>query len=138
MSIDINLVKKLRKATMASLTECKKALVQAEGDYDQAMTILRETGALKAAKKADRETSEGAVIARSNNGLIAAAIVHCETDFVANNENFIALVDNILDLLVDNGVATSTEDLSKDTQHAIDALIQEHVNMLACCYAHGE
>jgi elongation factor Ts len=67
MSIDINLVKQLRKATMASLSECKKALVEAEGDYDSAITILRETGALKAAKKADRETSEGAVLARKHN-----------------------------------------------------------------------
>lgn len=127
MKIDINLVKELRNATMASLTECKKALVEAEGDITRATQILKEKGALKAAKKADRETSEGAVMARSFGSKIAGIALACETDFVAKNEKFAALLETILDQLADAPAAESFDTLPTDTQQAINAIIEEHV-----------
>jgi len=83
-------VAKLRKMTGAGMMDCKKALVEAGGDYDKAQEIIREKGKLVAAKRADRETSEGSVIAKVNaDGTIAVLVcLGCETDFVANTAEF--------------------------------------------------
>ena len=83
-------VNKLRKTTGAGMMDCKKALVEAEGDFDKAIEILRKKGQKVAAKRADRESSEGAVIAKVNNTKTNGVIVslNCETDFVAKNESF--------------------------------------------------
>lgn len=86
-------VSKLRSITGAGMMDCKKALVEAEGDFDKAIEILRKKGQKVAAKRADRETSEGAVIAATNQKADKGAIIAlgCETDFVAKNEDFVAL-----------------------------------------------
>ncbi|MRI64166.1 elongation factor Ts [Ornithobacterium rhinotracheale] len=86
-------VSKLRNITGAGMMDCKKALVEAEGDFDKAIEILRKKGQKVAAKRADRETSEGAVIAATNADNTKGAIVAlgCETDFVAKGEGFVAL-----------------------------------------------
>lgn len=86
-------VSKLRNVTGAGMMDCKKALVEAEGDFDKAIEILRKKGQKVAAKRADRETSEGAVIAATNADNTKGAIVAlgCETDFVAKGEGFVAL-----------------------------------------------
>ncbi len=86
-------VNKLRKSTGAGMMDCKNALVEAEGDFDKAIEILRKKGQKVAAKRADRDSSEGAVIAKVNDDNNAGAIVslNCETDFVAKNDNFVAL-----------------------------------------------
>ncbi|WP_456378258.1 translation elongation factor Ts [Lutibacter sp.] len=86
-------VSKLRKSTGAGMMDCKNALVEAEGDFDKAVSILRKKGQKVADKRADRETSEGAVIAVVNNDNTKGAIVslNCETDFVAKNNDFVAL-----------------------------------------------
>ncbi|RPD95847.1 elongation factor Ts [Aureibaculum marinum] len=88
-------VNKLRKATGAGMMDCKNALVEAEGDFDTAIDILRKKGQKVAAKRADRENSEGAAIAKVNadNTVGVAIILGCETDFVGKNENFIALAN---------------------------------------------
>lgn len=90
-------VAKLRKMTGAGMMDCKKALIEAEGDYDRAQEIIREKGKLVAAKRADRETTEGAVIATVNADATKAVLVclGCETDFVAKNEEFQALAKGI-------------------------------------------
>ncbi|MEN8788540.1 MAG: translation elongation factor Ts [Flavobacteriaceae bacterium] len=86
-------VNKLRKTTGAGMMDCKNALVEAEGDFEKAIEILRKKGQKVAAKRADRESSEGAAIAQVNtdrtNGVIIS--LNCETDFVAKNESFISL-----------------------------------------------
>ena len=86
-------VAKLRNTTGAGMMDCKKALVEAEGDFDAAIEILRKKGQKVAANRADRETTEGAVIAAvnsdKNKGVIVA--LGCETDFVAKNEDFVAM-----------------------------------------------
>lgn len=86
-------VNKLRKATGAGMMDCKKALVEAEGDFDKAIEILRKKGQKVAAKRADRESSEGAVIAHVNEAKNKGVIIslNCETDFVAKNEDFVNL-----------------------------------------------
>ncbi len=93
-------VNKLRKATGAGMMDCKKALVEAEGDFDQAIELLRKKGQKVAAKRADRESSEGAAIAQVNGDNTKGVIIslNCETDFVAKNEDFIKLANDFADL----------------------------------------
>ncbi|WP_308993120.1 translation elongation factor Ts [Mariniflexile litorale] len=93
-------VNKLRQATGAGMMDCKKALVEAEGNFDKAIEVLRKKGQKVAANRADRESSEGAAIAKVNadNTVGVAIVLGCETDFVGKNENFIALADQLADL----------------------------------------
>jgi len=86
-------VNKLRKSTGAGMMDCKNALVEAEGDFDKAIEILRKKGQKVAAKRADRDSSEGAVIAKVNDNNTEGVIIslNCETDFVAKNDAFVAL-----------------------------------------------
>lgn len=95
-------VNKLRQHTGAGMMDCKKALTEAEGDFDAAVDILRKKGQKVAAKRADREASEGCVLAGTNEDKSYGAIVslNCETDFVAKNESFVALTQSILDAAV--------------------------------------
>ena len=79
---------KLRKMTSAGMMDCKKALEEAEGDFNKAVGIIREKGKLVAAKRADRETSEGAVKARVAGGKAILVCLGCETDFVSRNSDF--------------------------------------------------
>jgi elongation factor Ts len=86
-------VNELRKTTGAGMMDCKKALVEAEGDFEQAIAVLRKKGQKIAEKRADRDSSEGAVIAKVNDAGNKGVIVslNCETDFVAKNDDFVAL-----------------------------------------------
>jgi elongation factor Ts len=97
MTITAADVSKLRKMTGVGMMEAKKALVESEGDFDKAIEGLRKRGAAKAAKKADRETSEGRVHTYTHStGKIGVMVeVQCETDFVARNEAFISLCNDI-------------------------------------------
>ncbi len=93
-------VNKLRKTTGAGMMDCKKALVEAEGDFDQAIEILRKKGQKVAAKRADRESSEGAAIAKVNSDNDQGVVIslNCETDFVAKNDSFVKLANDLADL----------------------------------------
>lgn len=97
MSIQAADVAKLRKMTGVGMMEAKKALEETSGDFDQAVEYLRKRGAAKAAKKAERETSEGRVHCYTHsNGKIGVAVeVLCETDFVARNEAFVEFCNDI-------------------------------------------
>ena len=90
-------VKKLRDATGAGMMDCKKALVEAEGNYDAAIEYLRKKGQKVAAKRADRDTTEGAAIAIVNEDATSGAVIslNCETDFVAMNDDFVALAKKL-------------------------------------------
>ena len=94
------LVKELREITGAGMMDCKKALVECEGDKDKAIDYLREKGIAKAAKKAGRIASEGVVAAASNGSTACIVEVNSETDFVAKNENFPNLVKKIAEHIV--------------------------------------
>ena len=93
-------IKKLRTMTGAGLGDVKKALVEAEGDFDKAKDLLRERGLAIAAKRSDRETSNGCVLVKKVDGFAAMVAVKCETDFVANGADFIAMTQSILDAAV--------------------------------------
>jgi len=100
MAISIDDIKKLRAMTGAGLADVKKALTEAEGDFDRAKELLRERGLAIAAKRSDRETSNGCVLVKNENGFAAMIALKCETDFVANGKDFIALTQSILDAAV--------------------------------------
>ena len=100
MAISIDDIKKLRAMTGAGLADVKKALTEAEGDFDKAKELLRERGLAIAAKRSDRETSNGCVLVKAVDGFAATIALKCETDFVANGADFIALTQNILDAAI--------------------------------------
>ena len=102
MAITAADVMKLRKMTSAGMMDCKKALTEADGDFNKAMEIIREKGKLVAAKRADRETTEGAVKARIEGGKGILVCLGCETDFVSRNEAFQALAEAIADTAIAN------------------------------------
>ena len=104
-------VGKLRKQTGSGMMDCKKALIEANGDFDIAVDILRKKGQKVAAKRADRQATEGVVIAKNNTLNTKAIIIslNCETDFVAKNEDFIKIANNILDKAIDNDLSSSEE-----------------------------
>lgn len=100
MAVSIADIQKLRKMTGAGLSDCKKALTDSEGDFDKAMEIIREKGQAIAAKRSDRETSNGCVLVKANDGFAAIIALKCETDFVANGADYIKLTQDILDAAV--------------------------------------
>ena len=102
MAISIEDIKKLRAMTGAGLADVKKALTEAEGDFGKAKDLLRERGLAIAAKRSDRETSNGCVLVKAVDGFAAMIALKCETDFVANGADFIALTQTILDAAVAN------------------------------------
>ena len=95
-------VNNLRKMTGAGMMDCKKALIESEGDAEKAIDILRKKGQKIAAKRADKAASEGVVLAGSNEAgdFSAIVMVNCETDFVAKNQDFIDFTKSILDLAI--------------------------------------
>ena len=102
-------ITKLRKMTGAGMMDCKNALTAAEGDFDKAMKIIREKGQAVAAKRSDREASEGCVLAKSAGDFAVIIALKCETDFVAQNADFVKLTQDILDLAVANKCKTLDE-----------------------------
>ncbi|MBQ7878839.1 MAG: elongation factor Ts [Bacteroidaceae bacterium] len=96
MAVTMADIAKLRKMTGAGMMDCKNALAEADGDFDKAMEVIRKKGQLVAAKRSDREASEGCVLAKVGEGFAAIIALKCETDFVAKNEDFIKLTDDIL------------------------------------------
>ena len=112
--ISVTEISKLRKRTGAGMMDCKKALEEANGDHDKAIDIIRKKGKAIANKRADREASEGVVLAKvSDNYSIGAIVVlNCETDFVAKNSSFIELAKSILDQAI-NEQPTSLDELKQ-------------------------
>ena len=100
MAISIEDIKKLRAMTGAGLADVKKALTEAEGDFDKAKELLRERGLAIAAKRSDRETSNGCVLVKIVDGFAAMIALKCETDFVANGADFVKLTSDILDAAI--------------------------------------
>ena len=127
MAISIEDIKKLRAMTGAGLADVKKGFTEAEGDFDKAKELLRERGLAIAAKRSDRETSNGCVLVKAVDGFAATLALKCETDFVANGADFIALTQSILDA----AIAAKAKDLDAvkelvlaDGQKAQDAVTQ--------------
>lgn len=104
-------VNKLRKQTGAGMMDCKKALVEANGDFDAAIDLLRKKGQKVAAKRGDRDANEGLVIAKTTTDAKKAVmvVVNCETDFVAKNDDFGVFANKILDIAIENSPANLDE-----------------------------
>ena len=100
MGVTIADIQKLRKLTGAGLADCKKALTEAEGNIDRAIELVRERGLAIAAKRSDRETSNGCVLVKVADNFGAIVALKCETDFVANGKDYIQLTQDILDAAV--------------------------------------
>ena len=126
-------VVKLRKATGAGMMDCKNALEDANGDFDRAVEIIREKGKLVAAKRADREATEGVVLTKISADQKAGALVvlNCETDFVAKNENFVAFANKILDVALENNAENleALKALSFDGR-TIEAQVSEQTGVI--------
>ena len=112
MAVTMADITKLRKMTGAGMMDCKNALTDAEGDFDKAMKIIREKGQAVAAKRSDREASEGCVLVKVEEGFGAIIALKCETDFVAQNADFVKLTQDILDAAVANKCKTLEEVLA--------------------------
>lgn len=97
MAVSIAEITKLRKMTGAGMIDCKNALAEANGDFDAAVELIRKRGQAIAAKREDRDASEGCVLAAAKDDYAAAVALKCETDFVATNQDFISLTQMILD-----------------------------------------
>lgn len=109
-------VAKLRKQTGAGMMDCKKALQESEGDFEKAVDILRKKGAKVAAKRADKEATEGYVLGKTNaeGNFGVLVMVNCETDFVGKSEDFVNLVTKIADMALEKKVTTLEEAKSLD------------------------
>ena len=107
MAITAKEVNQLRQMTGAGMMDCKKALVEADGDYDKAIELLRKKGQKVSASRSDRETTEGVVVVKTNDDQTEGTLIAftCETDFVAKNDDFLALANEILDAAYSNDVA---------------------------------
>ena len=119
-------VKTLREKTGAGMMECKKALMEAEGDFAAAETILKEKGLAAVEKRADRDTSEGVVMIRCENGRVLMIELTCETDFVAKNADFLAVGTDILNTAFDQGCTEVTQEL---TDKMLDLATRVRENM---------
>lgn len=100
MAVTLTDIKKLRDITGAGMMDVKKALEEANGDFEEAKTLLRKRGQAIAAKRSDREASEGCVLAKAEGGFGCIVAVKCETDFVAKNADFVNMVKRILDIAI--------------------------------------
>ncbi len=111
MKITAQQVNELRKLTGAGMMDCKKALVESDGDMEKAVDILRKKGQKVAASRADRDAAEGVVLAKvsDDKSYAAALMINCETDFVAKNQDFIDYVNAVLNLAVENKVKDAEE-----------------------------
>ena len=122
-------VNSLRKHTGAGMMDCKNALVECEGDFDKAVDFLRKKGQKVASKRADRDATEGVVIAKTNADQTYGAVVmvNCETDFVAKNQDFINYVDSIVDLAIANQAKNIDElkELDLNGRTVIETIIDQ-------------
>ena len=124
-------VARLRRVTGAGMMDCKKALEEAEGNFDKAIEIIRKKGQAIANKRADRDASEGVVLSKvTSDGRIGMTIaLNCETDFVAKNEEFVKFAYRILDKALESGSKSIEEVLALqlDGTNISDKIIEQIV-----------
>ena len=112
MAVTMADITKLRKMSGAGMMDCKKALTESDGDIEKAMEIIRKKGQAIAAKRSDRDAAEGCVLAKKDGEFAAIIALKCETDFVAQNADFVKLTQDILDAAVANKCKTLEEVLA--------------------------
>ena len=128
-TISAKVVSDLRAKTGCGMMDCKKALVEANGDFDEAIKLLREKGLAVAAKKADRIAAEGLVDILVEGEKAAMIEVNCETDFVAKNASFQAFVKEILKLIIDNKPAdvAALNALTMESGMTVEAALKDKI-----------
>ncbi|MBU0999053.1 translation elongation factor Ts [Patescibacteria group bacterium] len=119
--ITIEQVKELRDLTGVSVMQCKHALIEAEGDMKKALAILKKTSSDIALKKVNREVKDGRISIKIKNNKAIMVSLHCETDFVAKNEDFITLLEALLEKAFKEGM----EKMKAEAKEMIDPLIQK-------------
>ncbi|MEY3438924.1 MAG: hypothetical protein RL265_1509, partial [Bacteroidota bacterium] len=134
MAITAAEVNKLRQQTGAGMMDCKNALVEANGDFETAIDLLRKKGQKIAAKRGDNEAKEGLIFAQASEDGTAGAILtlNCETDFVAKNEGFRNFVQSLVDIALAN-MPASLEDLKAlpyDAKLSVDEKLIEQIGVL--------
>ena len=138
--ITASLVKELRERTGAGMMECKKALVEANGDIELAIDNMRKSGQAKAAKKAGRVAAEGVILARVQNGFGVLVEMNCETDFVAKDAGFLGLANEVADYAAAHKGAT-IEQLQaqfEEKRAALVAKIGENMTIRRVAYIEGD
>ena len=119
--ITTELVKELRDKTGISIMQCRKALIEAEGDMEKAIAILKKNSSVAAEKRMGRDAKDGAVTVKQNDTNTVLVSLHCETDFVSKNDDFVSL----LDALAEKALAEGTESLKAVAKDIIDPVIQK-------------
>ena len=127
MAVTMAEITKLRNLTSAGLMDCKKALAETNGDIDAAVELLRQKGKAVAAKREDRQASEGCVLAKNDGDFAAIVALCCETDFVAKNAGFVALTQKLLDAAVAARIQTLDElkEMTIEGQKVADLITDE-------------
>ncbi len=126
-------VNALRKITGAGMMDCKNALVEADGDNDKAIKILRKKGQKIADKRADRDAAEGVIIAKVSDDKKFGAVlrISCETDFVAKNDDFVNFVNSILDFAIANNISSVDElKIAKMGELTVSELVMEQLGKI--------
>lgn len=131
MKITPQMVKELREGTGAGMADCKKALEETQGNFEEAVEYLRKKGAASAAKRADKEANEGLImtVSNNNNTKTALVVVTCETDFVAKNQEFVDYVTTVATTLLNNSVNSIDELLNLKVGN--DSIQDLHNSILA-------
>lgn len=128
MAVTIADIKKLRDMTGAGIVDCKKALIESDNDMNKAMELIRKRGQAIAAKREDRNASEGAAFAKVEGNFAAIVALKCETDFVGSNEKFVALTKKILD----EAIAAKVKTLDELSSLSYDGhTVAEHITELS-------
>lgn len=113
MAVTIDQIKKLRETTGVSMTACKAALEETGGDFEKSIDLLRKKGEAKAADRAERSTSQGAVVVKSEGGKTAMVELQCETDFVARGDDFLKLGEILADKLLKGEIKPEDRDIAE-------------------------
>lgn len=129
MAVDIETIKRLRELTGVGITDAKKALVEADGDFDKALEEMRKKGLTKAEKRGEREARAGVIGSYLHDNRIGVLVeVNCETDFVARNENFTELVKDLaMHIAASNPEYVSMDDVDQTEREKVVAEFTEKV-----------
>jgi len=128
---DIKTITELRERSGAGMMDCKKALEEANNDIEAALEILRKKGEAKAAKKAERATSEGLIAIKEDENKLALVAIACETDFVSRNQDFIDAVQNYADKLFEMGEEAFKSWAEEDIKKELVIKIGENIKLVA-------
>ena len=121
VKITTELIKELRDATGISVMQCKRALEEANGDMNKALAILKKTSSDIALKKADRNAKDGAVMVKTEGSKSVMVALRCETDFVSKNEDFVSLLNKLVNIAFESGI----EKVKEVSKEMIDPIIQK-------------